>query len=196
VLTPVLEGHGRRPIDLEAATWQDWYANVNESYERLAAKHVPVFVIGVSTGGSLALELAKEHDLAGVITVGAPVRLWDERVKYVSLLSPLWRYTGRTVLPDEIGHYYPIWPSKSIKELLALIDASVASAPEITEPVLLIQSKDDHTVRPESAQQLSDVLVHAPHEIFWVNGTNHVVVREDTKGIVFAKMQQFLNEHS
>ncbi|MBI4150836.1 alpha/beta fold hydrolase [Candidatus Woesearchaeota archaeon] len=196
VLTPVLEGHGRRPVDLEAASWQDWYGNVNDSYARLAAKGVPVFVIGVSTGGSLALELAKEHELAGLVTVGAPVTLWDERTKYISWLAPLWRYTSRVVLPDEVGHYYPVWPSKSISQLVALIDASLGSASRITEPTLIIQSRDDKTVRPESAQQLSDALVNAPNEIFWVNGTNHVVIREDTDGIVFTKIISFLNEHS
>ncbi len=196
VLTPVLEGHGRRPVDLEAATWQDWYENVNDSYTRLAAKDVPVFVIGVSTGGSLALELAKEHELAGVITVGAPVTLFDQRTKYVSWLSPIWRYTARVVLQDEVGHYYPVWPSKSVGELVALIDASIASASTITESVLIIQSKDDRTVQPVSAQQLSDVLINAPKEIFWVNGKNHVVIREDTEGVVFTKIIGFLNEHS
>jgi len=69
VLTPVLEGHGRRPVDLEATTWKDWYGNVNDSYTRLSKDYDDIFVVGVSTGGGLALQLAREHELSGIVTI-------------------------------------------------------------------------------------------------------------------------------
>ncbi len=192
VLTPVLEGHGRRPVDLEASTWQDWYDNVNNSYTRLSTRSAKVFVIGVSTGGSLALELAKEQPLAGLVTIGAPITVWDQRTKYAGPLSFLLRYTSRVVLPEEQGHYYPVWPSKTIVQLNELIAEGKKDIPSITEPVFIIQSRDDQTVNPASAEQLSDLLVNAPHSIRWVNGASHTVIREDTNGETLAAITEFM----
>ncbi|HSU72984.1 MAG TPA: alpha/beta fold hydrolase [Candidatus Binatia bacterium] len=193
VLAPVLAGHGRSPADLEATTWQDWYTNVNESYARLAAVSTHVFVIGVSTGGSLALELGKEYPLAGIVTIGAPVTLRDTRTKYAKLASNVLRWTPHTVLPEEEGHYYPVLPTKTIAELNKLIAQTVADAPSVKEPVLLIQSRVDPTVDPSSANDLYLMLGSQDKRILWLDSVTHTVIRDDTQGAVLADILKFLN---
>lgn len=195
VLTPVLEGHARSPEDLEATTWHDWYENVNESYGRLASRSPRVFAIGVSTGGSLAIELAKEHDLAGIVTIGAPLTLRDTRTKYAQIASLGLRWTDRAVLPEEIGHYYPVMPTKTVAELNALITQTRKDAPFVQEPVFLIQSRVDPTVDPSSASDLYVLLGSQDKHVLWLDSVTHTVIRDDTKGMVLAEIVKFLETH-
>ena len=195
VLTPVLEGHGRRPVDLEATTWMDWYANANDSYTRLSNDYDKVFVVGVSTGGGLAVQLAKEHDLAGVVTIGAPLVLRDERVQYVGILHHFWRWSERELRPGEENHYYRLLPTKSVYEMYKLVEVTKVDAPAVTEPILIIQSRDDATVDPESAQMLHDIIGSDDKELLYIEGVSHTVVRDDTHGTALAAMKTFFQEH-
>lgn len=195
VLTPVLEGHGRRPVDLEATTWKDWYGNVNDSYTRLKKDYDNIFVIGVSTGGSLALQLAREHELAGVVTIGAPLELKDKRTEYVNVLFHIWRWSERDIRPGEQGHYYTVMPTRSIVELNKLIGVTKVDAPAVDEPILIIQSRNDATVEPSSAQELYDIIGSEDKELFWIEGVSHTVVRDDTHGTALTAINEFLQNH-
>jgi carboxylesterase len=195
VYTPVLAGHGRRPVDLEATTWEDWYVSVEEGYNRLSANYSHVFVVGVSTGGSLALELAKHHAVAGVVTVGAPVNLRDSRVQYADKLAPFWRYTSRKVLPEEQGHYYPIMPSKSVVELNKMIAAVQTDLKDVREPILIVQSERDGTVDPSSAQILFDRVGSTDKKVLWLEKTSHTVVRDDSQGTALSAIEEFVVTH-
>jgi carboxylesterase len=196
VLTPVLAGHGRSPADLEATTWHDWYANVNESYQRLAANTPQVFVIGISTGGSLALELAKEHPLAGVVTIGAPILLRNTNSRYASIASLFVRYTDHPVQPEEEGHYYTVLPTKTVAQLNQLMDATRRDVADVHEPILIIQSRVDPTVDPSSAQILYDTVGSQDKQLQWLETVTHTVIRDDTSGMVFAEITSFLQAHS
>jgi len=195
VLTPVLAGHGRSPAELEKTTWRDWYHNVNESHRRLAETSPRVFVIGISTGGSLAIELAKEHDLAGAILIGTPVTLRDSRTKFAVAASHVLRWTDRLVLPEEDGHYYPVMPTKTVAELNRLILHTTRSAPGVEEPVFLIQSRVDPTVDPSSANDLYVLLGSADKHMLWLDSVTHTVIRDDPDGVVFAEIEKFLRTH-
>lgn len=195
VFTPVLAGHGRRPVDLEATTWEDWYGSVEEGYNRLAANYSKVFVVGVSTGGSLALELAKRHEVAGVVTVGAPVNLRDARVQFADYLAPFWRFTSRRVLPEEQGHYYAVMPSRSVVELNRMIAAVQHDLRRVREPILIVQSERDATVDPSSAQVLYDRIGSADKELLWLEKTSHTVVRDDSQGTALNAIEKFVLTH-
>src|SRR5690349_14247378 len=71
VEVPRLPGHGTRWQDMNATTWDDWYAEVRTAYDKLAAENDVVVAGGLSMGGALVLRLAADHPdgLAGVIVV-------------------------------------------------------------------------------------------------------------------------------
>lgn len=195
VYTPVLEGHGRRPVDLEATNWQDWYESVEQGYNRLASNYSRVFIVGISTGGSLALELAKQHPVSGVVTIGAPVNLQDSRIEYVPVLAPFWRYTKRTVLVEEQGHYYSVMPSRTIVQLLRMIGAVQTDLGDIDAPALLVQSTQDPTVDPSSAQILYDRIGSADKQLLWIDKPSHTIVRDDTEGTALLAIEEFIETH-
>jgi carboxylesterase len=60
VLCPTLAGHCGSLAELKRSRWQDWYASVERAFEALAARHVRVYVSGLSMGALLALRLGAE----------------------------------------------------------------------------------------------------------------------------------------
>ena len=71
VSLPLLPGHGTRWQDLQGTTYDDWYAEADAAFAKLAAEHEQVVVCGLSMGGLLGLALAQEHgrDVAGLVLV-------------------------------------------------------------------------------------------------------------------------------
>ncbi|WP_243366667.1 alpha/beta hydrolase [Fundidesulfovibrio soli] len=103
VSTPALPGHAASVERWAATRWADWQGCVEDEYLRLAADHERVFALGLSMGGSLCLDLARRHRLAGVVTVASPVYLY----RFLPPSSSDWRipFTGL------LRRLRPIWPT-------------------------------------------------------------------------------------
>ena len=77
VRNTTLPGHGTTFEDFRQTGWKDWEAHVEQEYEALAQQVDAVFVAGLSMGGTLSLHLAAKYDVAGVISLAAPVYLYS-----------------------------------------------------------------------------------------------------------------------
>src|SRR5687768_898804 len=77
VVGPALPGHTTTVEDLDATTWRDWAAAVDEAFDALRARCRRVAVVGQSLGGLLSLYLASRRpEVAAVASLAAP--LWLE----------------------------------------------------------------------------------------------------------------------
>ena len=79
-----LAGHGTSPEDLEKTTRFDWINSADTALQELKGKCAKVFVLGHSMGCTLAFQLAKHRDLAGLVLLAPSVEI----------KSPLARSTG------------------------------------------------------------------------------------------------------
>ncbi|HEX8952534.1 MAG TPA: alpha/beta fold hydrolase, partial [Polyangia bacterium] len=101
-----LAGHAGTTSELAQTTWHDWYRSASDAVDRLRARvgGARVAVVGLSMGGLLALELARQRrgDLAAICVMSAP--LWlppqAERFSQVMARLPLVR---RLALPKLAG---------------------------------------------------------------------------------------------
>ncbi|MCF7924981.1 MAG: alpha/beta hydrolase [Candidatus Izimaplasma sp.] len=73
VHVPVLTGHDQSFEDIIETDIYQWDKDVKNAYQSLKDNHLKVVVIGMSIGGSLAVKLAENSDLFGLITVNAPI---------------------------------------------------------------------------------------------------------------------------
>ncbi len=71
VEVPLLPGHGTTWQELNITTWDDWYAEVDPAFEKLAAENDAVVVGGLSMGGALVLRLAGRPP-----ATGSPASWW------------------------------------------------------------------------------------------------------------------------
>ncbi len=67
---PRLPGHGTTIDEMIPTRWDDWTAEVESAYQRLAARTDSIVVGGLSMGGSLTLWTGLEHpEVAGLVCV-------------------------------------------------------------------------------------------------------------------------------
>lgn len=160
---PRLAGHGADYRHLAYLSWQDWYLSALDGYHLLRERCKQVYVLGLSMGGLLALLLAAQEPVEGIVVMGTPVesttsdRLWMAK----------WMKHIRTHihLPDEsdfpqrlkaeqqrrgeppLGRVrYDTWSFRAIEALNDLMQTVDANLTNVTAPALLIYSKADQTV--------------------------------------------------
>lgn len=164
-----LPGHGTVPAALRDATWQDWASAV-----RLAARHlreqvgpdVPLYAIGYSTGGALAVEYALARmqgeelpRLDGLVLISAAIGV-DPLAKLAPWLMRLSRLPGLAdlawmdVRPEYDPHKYNSFPLNAglqvyqlTQQIATRLDALAPAVPLVGFPrTLAFQSVADATV--------------------------------------------------
>ncbi|MCK8432288.1 alpha/beta fold hydrolase [Streptomyces sp. D2-8] len=164
VSLPLLPGHGTRWEDLRITGWQDWYAEVDRALRLLCERRETVFVAGLSMGGALALRLAAKHGDAvrGVMVVNPANKvhgLAAHALPVVRHLVPATKGIASDIAkPDgkELG--YDRVPLHAAHSLRRFFQATDRELPQVTQPVLLMRSPQDHVVPPaDSARILSRI---------------------------------------
>ncbi|MDO8462180.1 MAG: alpha/beta fold hydrolase, partial [Deltaproteobacteria bacterium] len=77
VVAPLLAGHGGNWERYEESGWPEWYQSVIGPLQEMKKKVSPLFIVGQSLGGLLALKLALEFGSAiqGIVCLATPLYL-------------------------------------------------------------------------------------------------------------------------
>ncbi len=160
VSLPLLPGHGTRWEDMQLTGWQDWYAEVDRELRALRERCSRVFVFGLSMGGALALRLAAKHgdDVSGVVVVNPSNRVHGLSAYALPMLRHVVR-TTRGITSDiakdgvvEIGYdRVPLHAAHSLRNFVRLVDGEL---PQVTQPLLLLHSLQDHVVPPADSERI------------------------------------------
>ncbi|MFF4864828.1 alpha/beta hydrolase [Streptomyces sp. NPDC001231] len=160
VSLPLLPGHGTRWEDMQLTGWPDWYAEVDRELRVLRESCAQVFVAGLSMGGALALRLAARHGdaVAGVVVVNPA-----NKVHGLSAYAlPVARHVVRTtkgIASDialegaaELGYdRVPLHAAHSLRNFFRMVDGEL---PQVTQPLLLLRSPQDHVVPPVDSARI------------------------------------------
>jgi carboxylesterase len=68
-VSTLLRGHGTNIEELYKTSWEDWYASVIHDFDLIRKEHENVYVIGLSVGALLALHLASQNKVNGIIAL-------------------------------------------------------------------------------------------------------------------------------
>ena len=200
VLAVRLPGHGTDVSDMEPTTWKHWYGAALDGYCLLEQLCEEVHVIGLSMGGLLALKLAAEYPVHSATALSAPVFLCERQLPLLPVYKIFCRFVSKKNRSYDVD---PTWfigyestPLSALSSLLELIKLTCADLGKISCPVLLVQSRREHTVRPESASFLFERLQTAVKKLFWLEKSGHVVTLDIERELVFAKISEFLSSIS
>jgi len=158
---PLLPGHGTAMEDMVPTRWADWSAAAEDAYRALAAHCDSVAVAALSMGGGLACGLAADHpEIAGLALVNPLIVAPGDELRDIirQLLEDGLETTdgiGSDISKE--GVVESAYPGTPLAAALSLFDGIDALAPRLAGigcPVLLLTSREDHVVPPESAEAL------------------------------------------
>lgn len=209
----LLPGHGTSVEDLERTSWTDWTEAALAEFDRLHRDYEKVFVAGLSMGGILAAYVAARRPVAGLVTLAAPIWLADRKIPLLPVARMFMRYSPADTEevrmglagkpPREAGDLtgpserfpwvnYTRIPLRAVGQLLQLIRETRDLLPRITAPALIVQAKDDTTVKPKSAVYIYDHIGSTQKELVWIPEGGHVIVSGPAAEAVRAKVMAFI----
>jgi carboxylesterase len=199
VSAPMLAGHGTQPGDLNRIRWQDWLRNAKNEYQALAKTCGRVYVGGESTGGLVALYLAATHpEIAGVLAYAPALQLpikWWQRLQ-ISLIAPFVAGMPKKGIEETTTWQgYKVNPLKGLLQLLALQVEVRRCLPQIHQPLLVVQGKQDGTIDPRSSQIVYDTVSSKVKELHWMDHSGHCVLLDPEQEDVFRFTLEFLEKN-
>lgn len=200
VIAPRLPGHATTPTDMQRVKWTDWVAAVEDTYNLFQPLSEKIIIIGLSMGGILAGISASYLKYDGLITISTPYEFPQKDwrlpfVKPLSILQPkISKDQGDWQNPEAaIDHIdYPFYPTRAIAELRDSITQFQKILPTLTLPSLHIHSTKDKSV---SFDHLEKIYVNngtLNKQIFTVENSGHVIIREPDRFQVFGKILDFI----
>jgi len=192
VTAPCLPGHGTVVDDMLDTTWADWSATVEEAYRRARAAHDRVVLVGLSMGGALCAWLAARHGVDAVAFINPMVLPVDpgvqdmvrEMIATGEVFAPQVG-TGRSDIadPDAVENAYAETPLRPVLTLFEAIDRLQPELANITCPVVIMTSPQDHVVDPASSDLLASS-VSGPVERVMLPRSYHVATHDYDKQLV------------
>ena len=190
-LSPTYPGHGTDIVDMMKTGPCDWFASAHDALCALSERYGRVYVLGVSMGGCLAVQLAslRPELIAAVVTVNAPVFLGRPSYARELLSGPL---DGRIALaegPSLIGEpvHEITYGHRSRKSGIDLITMSALSwevLPLVEAPLLVFQSVLDNQVCKESADEILLMAGSKVKNIVWLRNSYHTSQLDDDRDII------------
>ncbi len=160
---PRLPGHGTTIDDMLTTSWDDWSAEAEAAYQRIAARASKVVVAGLSMGGTLTVWLAENHpEIAGIVAINAAVA--PQAPEIVEMVKGMVD-EGQTLMPGigsdiaKPGVIESAYDGTPLKPLLSLIDAAEGVSErlgDVTCAVLIMTSPNDHVVDPTASDLLAE----------------------------------------
>ena len=194
----LLSGHGTDPKDLDSVEWGDWYESIAEIYNECATKYENVFIGGLSLGGALTLYTATILKFNGLFTINSLYRFSRKLAPIIWLLSILKIHKPRNI--DRIKWYvehdlfaYPDDSTYAAYQILKFLHVLHRRMNQIDIPALIIQSKEDQTITPKSAEWIYEDL-KTEKELVQLPRGDHILTVDENREEAFDKIAQFIEK--
>ena len=202
VKVPLLPGHGKTPHDLNLVKWQEWPAKVESDLQELLRTCRKVFICGLSMGGGTTLNIATRYskDLAGIILVNPMIH-----VKFVPH-QLAWAISRFQKMRDSVGddikrpgiteYGYDALPAVGVYELLKMLHYTRKRLHDVTAPMLLFHSVDDHTLPVTNTEIVMKGVGSRQKQRIELVNSYHVATLDYDQEVIFENSRLFIESHS
>ncbi|MAE43184.1 hypothetical protein CMO93_05410 [Candidatus Woesearchaeota archaeon] len=216
VLATLLKGHNTSIKDLYKTTWKDWYSSIEKDFNFLSKYCNKIYVIGLSIGATLSMHLIvnkKASKIKGLILLAPAIFYTSPLVKLTPILKYIKKYSVKDYskyYPERKEAFFDIVDEKALKDRIAykkiplssiesalnLIKTVKKEIKYIKVPTLIIHSKKDHTIKPESSKYIYDNLNIDKEEkkIIYTENSGHVIITDLDKKEVFKEILDFIKK--
>ena len=202
VRLPRLPGHGTRWQDANKVTWQDWYDELERAFDEVRSRCEQTFVMGLSMGGTLALRLAEQRgaDVSGVVVVNPSLFTTRKDAKLLPLLRlvvPSLKPVGNDIKKEgAVEPAYDRLPVKAAYQLSLLWKLTNAELDQVTQPLLVFTSRDDHVVEPANSNRLISGASTAEKRHVWLDDSYHVATMDNDFPRIVEDTLAFIRSHA
>jgi carboxylesterase len=202
VKVPLLPGHGTTPHDLNLVKWQEWPAKVESDLQELLRTCRKVFICGLSMGGGTTLNIATRYskELAGIILVNPMIH-----VKFVPH-QLAWAISRFQKMRDSVGddikrpgiteYGYDALPAVGVYELLKMLHYTRKRLHDVTAPMLLFHSVDDHTLPVTNTEIVMKGVGSRQKQRIELVNSYHVATLDYDQEVIFENSRLFIESHS
>ena len=202
IKVPLLPGHGTTPHDLNLVKWQEWPAKVESDLQELLRTCRKVFICGLSMGGGTTLNIATRYsqDLAGIILVNPMIH-----VKFVPH-QLAWAISRFQKMRDSVGddikrpgiteYGYDALPAVGVYELLKMLHYTRKRLHDVTAPMLLFHSVDDHTLPVTNTEIVMKGVGSRQKQRIELVNSYHVATLDYDQEVIFENSRLFIESHS
>jgi carboxylesterase len=201
-LGPRLYAHGTDIRDMRRSRYWDWINSVLDGYYMLNYLCDEVFVMGLSMGGALSLLISTLVPVRGLVVMATPthIPIWyvEALRPVIPLLSNFWQYRSKGTPdwqdPQAYAEHsaYEKQPVRAGAELQDLLAEMRRRLPEVTQPLLLVYSKDDGTVPESDAEEIRQSVRSKDVRLEWIQGSGHNITRDAKREEVFRLAIEFV----
>lgn len=195
---PHYKGHGVPPEELIVTSPEDWWQDVINGYDTLKqAGYEEIAVAGLSLGGVFSLKLALQQPIKGVITMCSPMsmRTTDMMFKGVIEYAQLYKkLEGKNEQKIELEiEAIKNTGMASLPQLPQLIQEVRQSIDLLYAPILIVQSRQDQVIDPQSANVIYNSVESIQKELKWFEESGHVITLDKERDQLHEDVLAFLN---
>ena len=200
VFAPLLPGHGTSPRDLAKTRHSEWIESAEQAFNSLKCRTTRWFVGGESMGGLLALYLAACHPEIEKLIVYAPALKIPGFYKAKLFSRFIFGSPKSHLAPTKEGYLpwqgYKINPLKAVVELGFLQNRIQGILPEIHQPILIYQGKQDETIDHQSAFMVYNAVSSREKQLVELDECGHCVLLDKQHLEVNIRSIEFLSAQS
>lgn len=182
----LLKGHEQGFSGLANATSKEWIKGVIKCFRELKHRYNKVYVIGFSMGGLIST-YTNEFGPEAIVFINTPIYYWDIRNMSENLKDNFGQYIKKYI-NESINKP----PQSLIQFVKVLVKTKNRNLNPIECPILIIQSKDDDTVRFKSAYYIYNKVSSKFKKIQFVDSGGHNLLNSKNSDFVCQNIYSFV----
>ncbi|KJF16465.1 alpha/beta hydrolase [Acidithrix ferrooxidans] len=200
VSVPLLSGHGTVLEDMLGTRYEDYLRDVDQAAQGLGEENEAIYVVGISMGGTLSLDLAlrnrrvKAMVLVNPLVLPPPPDFFDLIDQVLESGLEIFPAIGSDIANPEMEEAsYPGAPVRAAKSLFEAAKELSPKVSEIAIPILLFNSTQDHVVAVESGEYLRDNAQNVTRVV--LEKSFHVATLDYDSEIITEGMLEFITKN-
>lgn len=193
---PHYRGHGVPPEELIKSNADEWWTDVLAAYEFLAEQYDQIAVAGLSLGGVLALKLAMNKPLKGVVTMCSPMMMRTTDIMFEGVLNYARDYkVAEKKSDDTIERELAIIRDKGMPSLVSLQNLVRTVRDDIEllyTPILVVQATHDEVIDSKSADIIFERVESHDKQLKWYEHSGHIITLGQEKNQLHEDIYNFL----
>lgn len=186
-----LKGHTGKRKEMAGVSHDDWIYSCELDCLKLAKNFKSIIIVGFSTGGLIAINLAIKYKVKAIVTISSPIYIWNLR----QVIKNITRGSRSDRLKSIRWYLYSStsFPISSLIQFQILLHKTKAILSKVFCPICILQGLDDDTVNSKSANYIYEKVSSVVKRLHFFEKAGHVVLKGPSSEEAIQEILKFLD---